>query len=221
MADLLTEVRELQKNPAKIADAIGIRGSTISDTNLSELDALRQEVESESDVSVDPVIKKFVTAATDTLFGLTGSSLEHRRPWYTKPKAINIHSGLALGRGAYGEVYMATMDGTIVAVKFFRKIQFQFLEVSLEQVAYKSFTLRRYRLWQSKLQEIALWCNLSHPHVLKLIGANIFSRPPFAVSPYCINGNALAYLQSRGRAADKVCLVGYLAPIAVLFCSDR
>jgi hypothetical protein len=79
----------------------------------------------------------------------------------------------------------------------------------------------RYRPYaQSKLQEIAVWRNLSHSHVLKFLGANIFSKPPFAISPYCANGNALMYLQSPGRVADKVCLVGYLTPIAALFCSD-
>jgi hypothetical protein len=125
-AALLADIRHLIENESKLADAIGIRGTTFSTDGLSELDALRQEIL--ADGNVDPAIKAFVTAAADMLFRCTGTRLERRQPWYVSPKTFNIHHDESLGSGAYGEVFKATMDGTIVAVKLFKN--HQSLEVS-------------------------------------------------------------------------------------------
>ena len=57
-------------------------------------------------------------------------------------------------------------------------------------------------------QEIAVWRNLAHDHVLQFLGANAFGEHPYVVSPYCRNGNALNYLKDDSNSTvDKVLLV--------------
>jgi hypothetical protein len=118
---LMTEVQNLHQDPDKIADAIGIRGSTFSAEGAAELDTLVQEVDANPDV--DLALRTFVHSANDTLQKRTGTSLQRRQPWFIHPRKLFVDYAEFLGQGAYGRVYKGTLEGKSVVAKMFKERQ--------------------------------------------------------------------------------------------------
>jgi hypothetical protein len=201
---LLTEVKQLKDNPDKIAEVIGLQGSTFSTEAAADLDTLFQEVHANN--NVEEVLREFVNTAVDTVQRCTGSFLQGRQSWLIHPRDLSVDYNACIGQGAYGKAYKATKHDQVVVVKMFN--DHQTLEVGSLNDLCSHFLVLNVTFVQNKLQEIAVWRNLAHRHVLPFLGANVHARAPYVVSPYCANGNALDYLRKGSNdVIDKVCLV--------------
>ncbi|KAI9208233.1 kinase-like domain-containing protein, partial [Polychytrium aggregatum] len=100
--------------------------------------------------------------------------------WYISPSDITDRSAVPIGRGGFGEVYSGRYYGSKVAIK-------QLLGTCNKR------ELVDYR------REIDIWKELSHPHILRLLGACDKSDDgtpivPFMVSPFMPNGTLRDYV---------------------------
>jgi hypothetical protein len=201
---LLTEVQKLKDDPDKIAEVIGLQGSTFSTEAAAELDTLFQEIHATD--NVEEVLRDFVNTAVDTVQKRTGSLLQGRQSWLIHPRDLSVDYNACIGQGAYGKAYKASRQNQVVVVKMFNERQT--LEVGLLNDTCAHLLILDMTFVQSKLQEIAVWRNLAHKHILPFLGANVHTRKPYVVSPYCANGNALDYLKKGSNdVIDKFCLV--------------
>ena len=57
-----------------------------------------------------------------------------------------------------------------------------------------------YRGLQQFLAEAAVMTDLSHPHLVQLIGVSLDEKPVFIVTEFMEKGSLVEYLRSRGRA---------------------
>ena len=53
---------------------------------------------------------------------------------------------------------------------------------------------------QQFLAEAAVMTDLSHPHLVQLIGVSLDEKPVFIVTEFMEKGSLVEYLRSRGRA---------------------
>ena len=57
-----------------------------------------------------------------------------------------------------------------------------------------------HRELQQFLAEAAVMTDLSHPHLIQLIGVSLDEKPVFVVTEFMEKGSLVEYLRSRGRA---------------------
>ncbi|KAK7029810.1 kinase-like protein [Favolaschia claudopus] len=90
--------------------------------------------------------------------------------------------------GAFGDIYRATHENKIVALKHMR----HFIQSSIPEI-------REIRL--KLCREALVWQDLRHPHILPFLGIDRDSFPSSlcAVSPWMQHGTILRYLQDHGR----------------------
>ncbi|KAF7337744.1 Kinase-like protein [Mycena sanguinolenta] len=96
--------------------------------------------------------------------------------------------------GAYGDIYRASYENQIVALKYMRAIHFL-----------RGSDLRRIRL--RFCREALIWTQLHHPNILPCFGIDGDSFPSSLcmVSPWMDHGTVLNYLNEHGRDnADKL-----------------
>ena len=83
-----------------------------------------------------------------------------------------------LGKGGFGEVWLATKEGRQYAVKLPRNDQVE---------------------WQTVIQEIGLWFVVGqHPNIMPLADARVFSGQIAIVSEYAPDGSLADLLQQKG-----------------------
>ncbi|KAG8950556.1 hypothetical protein FRC04_007375 [Tulasnella sp. 424] len=99
------------------------------------------------------------------------------------PSRITILKDSELGIGGYGEVCLATLDGSSqVAVKQLRIVQAKGTRI---------------RLAVRLAREIRIWARVKHPNVLELVGYHLSENYVYAqlISPYMANGNVKEYMK--------------------------
>ncbi|KAG9026664.1 hypothetical protein FS837_004538 [Tulasnella sp. UAMH 9824] len=95
----------------------------------------------------------------------------------------NVIDDSEIGFGGYGDVYLATLDGSSkVAVKQLRIIQKKAVRI---------------RVAMRLARELKIWAKANHPNVLKLIGYHLSEKYDCAqlTSPYMENGNIVEYIK--------------------------
>ncbi|KAF7347165.1 PINc domain-containing protein [Mycena venus] len=96
--------------------------------------------------------------------------------------------------GGYGDIYRASYNHRIVAVKYMRAVQYM-----------RGSDLRCIRL--KFCREALVWKELRHPHILPFLGIDedTFPSPLCMVSPWMEHGTVLKYLEEYGHASvDKL-----------------
>ncbi|KAF7373420.1 Kinase-like protein [Mycena sanguinolenta] len=90
--------------------------------------------------------------------------------------------------GAYGDIYRASYDDQIVALKYMRAVQFM-----------RGSDLREIR--RKFCREAFLWKSLHHPHILPFLGIDqdTFPLSLVAVSPWMEHGTIMNYLKKHGH----------------------
>ncbi|KAG8926307.1 hypothetical protein FRC01_009030 [Tulasnella sp. 417] len=118
------------------------------------------------------------------------STLDELAHLLINPSRLTIAKGI--GSGGYGEVSLATLDGsTEVAVKELRIIGAQAAET-------------RARVALRLARELKVWAKAKHPNVLELVGYHLspnYGRAQF-ISPYMSNGNIIDYMKRTQASAD-------------------
>ncbi|KAG8955085.1 hypothetical protein FRC04_009542 [Tulasnella sp. 424] len=101
---------------------------------------------------------------------------------------LTIMDSSEIGCGRYGEVLLATLDGSsqtpiLVAVKELRAVGTRGVR--------KRMALRLAR-------ELKIWAKANHPHVLQLVGYYLSDNYEIAqlISPFMTNGNVSQYLEN-------------------------
>ena len=103
-----------------------------------------------------------------------------------------------IGEGAYSTVYRGTWNGEEVAIKVL-------IEGLSEQVRGWSNAYVLSSSSQILLREASCWARLDHPRVHRFLRA--CPNPPFLVSQFHRNGDALNYLKNNPKA-DRLSIVG-------------
>ncbi|KAJ6476175.1 kinase-like domain-containing protein [Mycena sanguinolenta] len=90
--------------------------------------------------------------------------------------------------GAYGDIYRASYDDQIVALKYMRAVQFM-----------RGSDLREIR--RKFCREALLWKSLHHPHILPFLGIDqdTFPLSLVTVSPWMEHGTIMSYLKKHGH----------------------
>ncbi|KAG8921485.1 hypothetical protein FRC01_000228 [Tulasnella sp. 417] len=118
------------------------------------------------------------------------STLDELAHFLINPSRLTITKGI--GSGGYGEVSLATLDGsTEVAVKELRIIGAQAAET-------------RARVALRLARELKVWAKAKHPNVLELLGYYLspnYGRAQF-ISPFMPNGNIIDYIKRTQAGAD-------------------
>lgn len=108
-----------------------------------------------------------------------------RLPWLIYLDEINYGKGKLVGKGVFGEVYRATWLGTPAVIKFMG------YEADQDVYSHELF-----------FHELRVWFPLSHPNVVKLLGACHVGKR-FFVCEFAGNGTLSAYLKRNKNAADR------------------
>jgi hypothetical protein len=124
---LLTEVKKLKDNPDKIAEVIGLQGSTFSTEAAADLDILFWKIHANN--NVEEVLHEFVNTAVDTVQQCTGSLLQGRQSWLIHPRDLSVEYNACISQGAFAKAFKATKYNQVIVVKIFNDQQT--LEVSL------------------------------------------------------------------------------------------
>ncbi|KAI9201913.1 kinase-like domain-containing protein, partial [Polychytrium aggregatum] len=130
-----------------------------------------------------------------------------RPSWYISPSDITNRSANPIGRGGFGEVFTGTYFGSKVAIK-------QLLG------NYNNRELAEYN------HEINIWKQLSHPHILPLLGAcdrddegNPIS--PFMVSPFMPNGTLRNHVANNNVPLEEKLRLLFQAASALAYLHSR
>ncbi|KAI9202917.1 kinase-like domain-containing protein, partial [Polychytrium aggregatum] len=132
---------------------------------------------------------------------------QDRPPWYISPSDITDRSANPIGRGGFGEVFTGNYFGTQVAIK-------QLLGAPND------------RELASYHHEIGVWQNLSHPHVLPLLGACDRGDAgekitPFMVSPFMPNGTLRDYVANSNISLEEKLSLLYQVASALAYLHAR
>lgn len=132
---------------------------------------------------------------------LQRSTLEDLAYLLINPSRLTILNDSEVGSGGYGEVCLATLDGSLkVAVKQLRIIQARGTKARVAMVSSLHLLLRRHsrsKVCQRLARELKIWAKAQHPNVLRLIGYYLSENYGCAqlVSPYMEYGNINEYLK--------------------------
>lgn len=105
--------------------------------------------------------------------------------WEIDSKKIRLKS--VIGRGNFGEVFLATWLGSPVAVK-----------TMLPELQSKEKLVRRF------IDEILLMARLTHPNVVLFLGASIRKPALFLVLEYCSNGSLHHFLKRENEHGVRI-----------------
>ncbi|KAI9201970.1 kinase-like domain-containing protein [Polychytrium aggregatum] len=130
-----------------------------------------------------------------------------RPSWYISPRDITDRSANPIGRGGFGEVFTGTYFGSKVAIK-------QLLG------NYNNRELADYN------HEIDIWKQLSHPHILPLLGAcdkddDGNPIPPFMVSPFMPNGTLRNHVANNNVPLEEKLRLLFQAASALAYLHSR
>ncbi|KAG9018582.1 hypothetical protein FRB90_011304 [Tulasnella sp. 427] len=106
------------------------------------------------------------------------------------PTRLKILRGKKLGSGGYGDVWLATLDGS--------------LEVAVKELRIGPLELASVRIAKRLCRELKVWAQAKHRNVLELVGYHLsddYGRAYF-ISPYMVNGNVKEYI-SRSSGDPK------------------
>ncbi|KAJ6591671.1 kinase-like domain-containing protein [Mycena vulgaris] len=174
---MLDELRRVVKDQDELAQRIGLRGGKLDSDSQNAIQVILHRIDHEPD-RVPEEVRAFAEEATKTIKTRTNFDVPRTLPWFVKTREIK--RGVKIGSGGFSVVYKGfwlTRDMD-VAVKVFR-----------EQNGVNEL-----------LDEVFIWRSFSHPNLHPFLGAAPFEQPAFVVSPFCINGNALEYLENTPKA---------------------
>ncbi|KAJ7500769.1 kinase-like domain-containing protein [Mycena galericulata] len=180
---LKVQLQALVRDPAGIADAIGLHGSYIDKDSRDALQSLSLEIFARP-AAVEPEMRGFVEEATKVIRSRTNYHGPRTKPWVMKRSAFERHT--QIGAGGFSVVYKGRWKegGMDVAIKEFLNGD------DIDDV----------------MDELWIWRKLEHANLLPFIGGALLEAPYFAVSPYCKAGNVLEYL-AKHHEADRLQVV--------------
>ncbi|KDR78357.1 hypothetical protein GALMADRAFT_1316863 [Galerina marginata CBS 339.88] len=115
-----------------------------------------------------------------------GSSSGGSREFPVENVLIEPDDAAALGSGTFGKALLGRLGGKAVVVKK--------LHPSIARL------LAGHNVAKAFEKKAETWSKLSHPNVIKFLGASIESDQPFLVIDYCPSGNVLDYVQNFPQA---------------------
>ncbi|KAG9040565.1 hypothetical protein FS837_000453 [Tulasnella sp. UAMH 9824] len=116
---------------------------------------------------------------------------------------LTIENDSEVGNGGFGDVYIATLDGSSrVAVKQLRIIRATGTQVRVAM--YLTVSSLPLTSRQRLARELQTWSKAQHPNVLKLVGFYLSKNYDCAqlVSPYLPNGNITEYIKRKKPSTD-------------------
>ncbi|KAJ7824686.1 kinase-like domain-containing protein, partial [Mycena leptocephala] len=99
-----------------------------------------------------------------------------------------LELGIQVAGGAFGDVYKASLDGQLVAVKMMRVFQDSDIDALLKEFG----------------QEGLIWRQLCHPNLLPFFGLYYFQNRLCLVSPWMENGHIRAFLTKETYDAERL-----------------
>ncbi|KAJ3103133.1 Leucine-rich repeat serine/threonine-protein kinase 2 [Phlyctochytrium planicorne] len=157
---------------------------------MDDLEAVLVKRMEERDPAIvnDPLKETFVKDLQNTLqrvkrqSGLDSSMSTVGKGWFIASDEITI--GACIGQGGFGTVYEGYLhEHTKVAIKRVHK-------PVLNDADKKTI-----------MAEVDTWFALNHPHIVRLIGANVTDIYPFMVMDQMTNGTILDYVRKNPREA--------------------
>jgi hypothetical protein len=101
--------------------------------------------------------------------------------WEVDPSEIDMKKSIPIGKGAFGEIRLATWRGTRVAVKTI------LMSLSDDRQVAKEF-----------LDEVSLLPQLRHPNIVQFLGAVTQQKPFMLITEYLPRGDLHSIIQRRG-----------------------
>jgi serine/threonine protein kinase len=115
---------------------------------------------------------------------------------------IHISSYIPVAVGGYGTVYQAIYNGALVAVKALRRLAD---DGGKTQRVRHTICLSRYPRLKSPQRfhrEVVTWSQLKHRRIQPVLGVvDGHFGGLCMISPWCENGDAIAYLRSHARSS--------------------
>ncbi|KAG9048664.1 hypothetical protein FS837_012292 [Tulasnella sp. UAMH 9824] len=130
------------------------------------------------------------SANRDNVLGFQQSTLSELAHLLTDPSRLSIVKDSEVGCGGYGDVYLATLDGT--------------LKVAVKQLRIVLARGTRVRVAMRLTRELKIWEKAKHPNILKLTGYYLNENYSCAqlISPYMENGNITEYIKRTQASID-------------------
>ncbi|KAF1323667.1 Serine/threonine protein kinase, partial [Globisporangium splendens] len=164
-------------------DEAGMQMRESDDATSTECSVTRETITSSDTVALrhyDTHNVSSLTRSSDNIWDRSGRPVGDSPPiWHLALREIVFQVSDVIGEGGFGKVCRGVWLDTPVVVKF----------MGYEEDPGTVST-------RLLLHEIRVWCQLNHPHVVKLFGANHIGKRYF-VCEYASNGNLLAHLRKR------------------------